>query len=66
MKTLNRNRQYRILIRHIKPVVHWGWEAQVERAAGDAICPTCELELREHAVVDSGTVIDCTGRIWKL
>ena len=59
-------KQYRIMIRHVKPAVPEDWEEKVNRASGEAACPTCELPLREHPSVDGGTVIDCAGKIWHL
>ena len=59
-------RQYKILVRHIRPAVADGWEEKAERAGGDVPCPVCGIEYREHPKVESGIVADCTGKLWKL
>jgi hypothetical protein len=59
-------RQYKILIRHIKPAVEAGWEERAERAGGDVPCSVCGLEYRVHPEVGDGVVVCCRHRLWKL
>ena len=58
-------KQYRIMIRHVKPALPDNWEEKVDRAGGEAACAICRLPLREHPGV-KGAVVDCEGKLWHL
>lgn len=61
-----RLRQFRLLIRNVKPAVPEDWEEKIVRAGGEGVCPCCGLENREHPEIDDGVVVTCRGDIYKL